>query len=437
MKRLFVGFTIIICSIIVPLGVYAGTGFSKKLLLSDLQSGSGADSLSPRVCAGLNKEIYVVWLDDDEDGTERIHFKKSIDGGISFEDKQTLEVVTGGNVNTSIPEIGIGKNGNIFIIYSICDNANNEFSLLLRKSEDNGVSFDKTTVYAKSIGLFESVNYGTDLRITDEGIYYVWSNHTTISIASSLDSGDSFEIIELENDTPQIVKMRIWPSLTVDSNNNRYVIWYEAHITEGVIQPLFNLYSAKLENGQQSFSESKMIAECDSFKGFLTQPSIVATSTDQVVVLWNKAASSFQDNLNNQPFYAMVSNDGEDTFSEPLEITFGEEVAVRNHRVSIDQNDALHFIYQLSSNGSLYYNKSADSCLSFDGKKKISLLATWVDMCLSKKEDEVYVVFHEEQQDGHKGVYFLRSVEAADEDPLNDASESGGGGCFVDSVFNQ
>lgn len=184
----------------------------------------------------------------------------------------------------------------------------------MRKSEDNGKSFDKQTVFARSIGGDNIIYYGSDFKITDNGIHYVWSGNREIFLARSLDGGNNFEVLEIEegqgdNDSSQIIKGKIWPSLTVDSNNNTYVIWYETHIEENTIQPLYDLYTAKLKNGQKSFTESRIIAKCDSWKGGIMQPSIVATSNDKVFVFWNKAASNFQDNLYSKPLYTMSSDE--------------------------------------------------------------------------------------------------------------------------------
>lgn len=311
----------------------------------------------------------------------------------------------------------------------------------MKKSENGGDDFDTQTVFTKEGGFAIGIVYGSDIKITDNGIYYVWGGYREIFLSRILEGGNNAEIIEIkegQNSNDEVLgKQKMWPSLAKDSNNNTYVVWYEALIEEDTVTPLFDLYMAKLESEQHLFTESKMIVKCDSFGGFVMQPSIVVTSTNTVFIIWNKASSGFENSIT-QPLYSMFSNDGGATFSEPLEVTFGENGVVQNHGVVIDQNDVMHFIYYLNSDGILYYSKSSDSCNSFEKGQKIEYMAFWSHMCLNESEKRVYVVWYEDEAEQHN-VYFSRSGEETDENVPADTSGSGGGGgggCFVQSLFD-
>jgi hypothetical protein len=443
MKRLCIGFAVIIYSMIVPVDMLAATEFSDKLLLGELQSDEAVGICYPRVSTGSNNEIYVVWSDGDadKDYANRIYFARSLNGGLSFEEKQEIVVVTDENVYISPPKIGVDSKGYIYIIYSRYILDDDQLMLIVKKSEDSGVNFNTRTVFTELDSHIESTSWGSDIKIKDDVIYYVWSDYRDIFLARSIDGGGKFEVFEMEPGKSSFgvfpVKRKIWPSLAIDTKNNVHVVWFETLIDENTTTRLFDLYSSKLENEQPSFTESKMIAKCNSFAGFIAPPSIVVTLDDSIFVSWNKAASSFT-NITTAPLYTMFSNDEGGTFSEPFEITFGEDAMVNKRKMTIDKNDAMHFLYFSSGDGTLYYTKSFDSCNSFEEKKKIDSMEIWADMCLNEKEERAYVVWYAEQAEP-SGVYFSRSVKETDGNspPVNDSgSGGGGGGCFIDSMID-
>lgn len=333
--------------------------------------------------------------------------------------------------------------GTIYIVYSrydYQDASNGQFSILLRKSEDNGANFDKQTVFIKALDSFLTEEnftfFGSDIKIKNDDIFYVWSGSREIFLArgTNTNGGSNFEVFDIKegqitNDVLLSNMHKIWPSVSIDSNNNVHVIWFESNLQEDKVNPKYDLYSAKLENKQNLFSESKLISKCDnSLAQIMLQPSIVTTSTDTLFIVWNKPNGSS----------AVFSNDGGETFSESIEITFGMDGGVQNRRMVVDQNDELHFLYLSASNGTLHYTKSSDLCNSFDKSLKIGTISAMADMHLDEKKKEVYVVWEDPQK---SGIYFSRSVETTDENMAADStSESAGGGsgsvCFIHSALD-
>lgn len=85
-KRLLIVF-VIVNTIIVPVELFAATGFNAELLLGQTLP---SNTSYPRVSAGSDNTIYVVWSQDDGDATS-IFFARSLDGGLSFEEKREIE----------------------------------------------------------------------------------------------------------------------------------------------------------------------------------------------------------------------------------------------------------------------------------------------------------------------------------------------------------
>lgn len=431
MKRLFIGLTIIICSMVVPVGVFAANDFSAEMLLGKTHPSNVS---YPRISTGTDNAIYVVWSDKDDAGATTIFFTRSLNGGASFEERKEIGKNTAADVYLTAPEIGVDSEGTLFIVYSRYDYPESRFSLLLSKSEDNGASFDNQTVFTKPIGgpvTEENLTfYGSDIKISDNGLYYTWSGYREIFLARSLNGGNDFEIIEIvdeqtTDDDPALKVLKIWPSLAVDLNNNIHVVWFESHLDEDTIQPLYDLYTARLDNKRNRFSESKLIAKCDYWAPLMLQPSIVVTSNDSVFIVWNKSGSS----------YAISSKDGGDTFSKPLEIKFGRDAVVQNRTMVVDLNDVLHFLYLLGGNGRLNYTKSSDLCNSFDNSMQIGSISAMADMHLDEEKEKIYVVWEDPQK---SGVYFSKSGDYPPDDMPNSGSSGGGGGggCFINCVYD-
>jgi hypothetical protein len=401
------------------------------------------------IVSGPQDAVYVLWFDRDEeldDGTAAIdiYFTRSLDGGASFDETVIIENGDPPDTGVSYPRMAVDGDGMLYIVYCKYDYQEDyqdgQFSIIVNKSEDEGATFVRETVYTEHMGdLLTCENFlfhGADIKIAHNRLYYTWSGYREIFLARS-NGENKFEVLDVEHEGNEdaYASSKVNPSLAVDLNNNVYVTWMEAHSFEGSAEFNFNLYISKLANDQQQFSEIKMIGELDSTGEFMGRPLIVTHSADSIFIAYNTPTGCMK----------LSSENGGESFSNPLKTTFGIDSEVLNFKTIMDPSDVMHFLYvSFDASSTLYYSKSRDYGESMEDTVKVSPQeADTADMDWNDTKDMAYIAWFTQQDNS---IYFSNSLEGASEvqppapnpEPSKtDGGGSGGGGCFIHSILDR
>jgi hypothetical protein len=402
---------------------------------------------SPHVASGPGDAVYVVWHDkeetDDEEAPINIFFKRSLNGGASFDETIVIENDDTPDRAVTYPQMAVAADGTVYIVYSKYeyDLEDGQFRIIVNKSVDNGATFEKETVYSEPLGGFLTGEnfafFGANIRILENRIYYTWSGEREIFLARS-DDENQFEIFDIEDEGNQDDNIptetsKIHPALAVDPNQNVYVAWLEAHLEDATqISLKYDLYTTKLESDQQQFSEIKKLGKVGTTGQMMGRPFIEAHSSDSVFVAYNTPEGCM----------SLSSNDGGDSFSAPLNTKLGISTTVFNYKTILDPRDAMHFLYISVNNSTLYYSQSPDYGESVQDTVKIALpIASQADMDWCQEKELAYIVWFNPQDNS---IYFSNSLdEAGDEQPpapdpapsTTDGGGGGGGGCFIQSML--
>ena len=182
-------------------------------------------STSPDISV-LDNNIYVVWAEytrsNDVDKKE-VYFKKSIDGGATFGDPVNLSEDTGiSDVNT--PKI-IASDNNVYVLWE--DNALGSDKILFRSSRDGGVTFENIVNITKR-------GSAVDMSASGSNLYFVWHDHKKIYFTKTTDGGTTFEnaTILKRNTTALYLDIFNWWNNIYDLNilswkNNIYIMWHD------------------------------------------------------------------------------------------------------------------------------------------------------------------------------------------------------------------
>ncbi|MEO0297392.1 MAG: sialidase family protein [candidate division WOR-3 bacterium] len=129
--------------------------------------GSGSRG-APFIESDLNGNLYVVWS-DSRDGNYEIYFKKSPDGGNNWSPDKRL---TNANGVSTAPQLAIGREGQIFVVWS--DKRDGNFEIYFKYSEDYGET------WSEDIRLTDNPASSTKPHITispdKNSIYIVWND---------------------------------------------------------------------------------------------------------------------------------------------------------------------------------------------------------------------------------------------------------------------
>lgn len=280
-----------------------GNTFSKP---TNLTSSIGVDSETPNIAA-FGNNVFVTWADNSL-GNFNIFFIKSTDGGSTFSKPLNLSNDPG---LSYLPRIATDGKNSVYVTWT--DNSSGNYNIFFRKSVDGGASFDKPTILddLKGVSNFPSiVAYGNN-------VYVVWShkNNTDfdpsntenqtqtydVFFTKSSDRGNSFsKPVNLSNDPANSQS----PALAVSETGTLYVVWSDNSIGT------YETYFTKSSDQGNTFSKVSVIS---SNIARATSPSISAYANN-VYVVWS------DNTFGNSEIFFTKSVDYGSTFNMPINI---------------------------------------------------------------------------------------------------------------------
>jgi hypothetical protein len=162
----------------------------------DVTRTNAGTSANPAVATSGNN-MYIVW-EDDTSGNFEILYRRSTDGGANFGENGVAINLSNNAGTSTIPFVAASGN-NVYIVWE--DDTSGNFEILYRKSTDGGASFDAT------INLSNNAGFSTNsaIAVSGDNLYVVWhdNNDTPVNeilYRRSSDGGASFNaVINLSN----------------------------------------------------------------------------------------------------------------------------------------------------------------------------------------------------------------------------------------------
>lgn len=144
----------------------SGTSFTSPVNLSN----TSQDSIAPQIAVS-GSNVYVAWVEKVSSSNWEVFFRRSTNGGASFDNAVNL---SNNRANSSNPRIAV-SGSNIYIVW-----ANSEFVGALRNlffisSRDSGLTFD-----CNIIDITDAVTDSIDptIALSNSSILVVWSDPT-------------------------------------------------------------------------------------------------------------------------------------------------------------------------------------------------------------------------------------------------------------------
>lgn len=189
-----------------------GSTFGSTINLSEELSGY---SEQPSVAVYQNK-VHIVWRETTASSDE-IFYQRSVDGGITFSDSTNLSNSEG---NSAVPVVATSGN-NVYVAWADGSPSSSNFETLLRRSIDNGATFDSIVNLSNSDGNSGEISIAT----SGDNVYVAWGEFTGDSIEIqyrlSADNGATFgAAVNLSNNDGE----SYYPRIAL-LNDNVYVVW--------------------------------------------------------------------------------------------------------------------------------------------------------------------------------------------------------------------
>jgi BNR repeat-like domain len=192
--------------------VNGGSTWQQSIRLS-INSGA---SFCPAIAVS-GAHVFVVW-EDGTSGNDEIYFRNSLDGGATWQVSKRLTYTAGLSAK---PEIAV-SGSNVYVVYS--DNTSGNHEVFFRKSTDNGAHWqnpNRLTFTAGDSG-------DTEIAVNGADICVVWTDNTSGNPVAffrrSTDGGVTWKAaLRFSPLPPYYARL---PSVAVDEQNV-YVVWQQ------------------------------------------------------------------------------------------------------------------------------------------------------------------------------------------------------------------
>ncbi len=309
--------------------------------------------------------------DYDDNGTGRIHYFRSQNGGASFESERILASTSGGY--KAIDNCFIkASNGKVAVAYQGTGNKAGTWILF---SSNNGTSFSDTKISEESTYVADLHYDGVQMIVLYGYSYYLYGLNTGKIWVSVSQNGKDFTSNKIsvtyptdsgERERCQAVHSNHYSSKIARSGNNIHVVY--TGYKDGIVYTTFYVHSVNNGNSFESAVDIGAISPENLQEGSET----VAAKNGNVYWL---AATTYPTNNNmGNRFYFAYSNDNGVNFSEPRRIMNPDVSHVGKSSlpaIVIDPTDESGKTLYLTGNW-LFSTQSADGGETFSGSMSLA-----------------------------------------------------------------
>ncbi|UCG68527.1 MAG: hypothetical protein JSV09_12055 [Thermoplasmata archaeon] len=375
--------------------------------------------------------IYVVWMDNRLSGIHNtnIYFGKSTDKGVSFGADNRVDNAPIGAA--ACPSIAVDKsNGNIYVVWQDYRNSPEPYSIdiYFANSTDGGNSFGVNKRVIDETG--SNYQFVPNIAASNDFIGVVWEDERGgIYFANSTDRGDTFGESKRVSDI--LGTAVYYPKIEIGINGTIYVVW------EHKIDDIYKILFSKSNDGGNTWTPSIKVCEDLTSEG-QRMPSISLDTNDNIYVVWRDTHDKDPDIFSDMDIYFSKSTNGGNNFTTGKQIsidTFDEDqyhpsISVNNEgKIFVTWIEDKDFPNQ-ENVSDIYFANSTDGGNNFSTKQKIndcpSFSAVYTPSnAIAVNGSHIYIVWQDDRN-GNWDIYLSRSNSlppmSMPISPLNDAT---------------
>lgn len=239
-----------------------GTSFDNARNLSNDASDSHNQEM-----AAFGDNVYVVWLDRDEQGSAGILFRASNDGGETFD--ETISIGSQARVG-SFPKVA-AYGDDVYVAWNVIGSGTDD-GLYFAKSSDRGSTFEFATILGEDIsGESQVAAYNGTVYVVSGGLDTAEVNG--LFFITSVDGGETFDDpVQIDAGGQFVNPLNV--EVASDSPDVAYVAGQV--FTGGNEEILLLQVSGNNATGVVNLSKNEKISECPS----------IAMAGDNIYVVW-------------------------------------------------------------------------------------------------------------------------------------------------------
>jgi hypothetical protein len=333
--------------------------------------------------ASTGNNVFAVWF-DERDGNPEIYYKRSTDGGISWEADARL---TNTNAQSNVPSIAL-SGSDVHVVWRDVQDGNAE--IYHKHSTDNGTTWGTDTRLSNNT----SASDFPSVSVSGSDVHVVWrdfrNNDDEIYYKHSTDSGTNWG---LETRLTNSSGLSEEPSVST-SGSFVHVAWYDSRDLNGNVEIY---YKRSTDSGTSWGADTRLTNNpATSY-----EPSI-SVSESVVHLVWR------DDRDGNFEIYYKRSTDNGTNWSADTRLTNASGDSWYPS-VSVS-NSFVHTVWQENRDGNfeIYYKRSTDSGTSWEADTRLTSndYFSWYPS-VSSSGSGVHVVW-QDFRDGNWEIYYKR-----------------------------
>ncbi|HEY5536895.1 MAG TPA: T9SS type A sorting domain-containing protein [Ignavibacteria bacterium] len=330
-------------------------------------------------CIASNGNVVHIVYFDARTGSTDIYYKRSIDGGVNWENDINL---TNSSSNSSAVAPSIALNGtSVHLVWRDSrDGPNGE--IYYKRSIDNGVTWDADIRLTNN----SELSWQPTICVSGLNLHVVWYDNrdgvSQVYYKRSIDGGLNWEAdVRLTSHSYNETN----PSVCV-SGTNVHVVWYDNQ--NGITK----IYYKRSMDGGLTWSSDYLLSNAGDF------PTI-AVSGSKVYAAWN-GANSIQ---------YRKSLDGGISWNTESILTNAPNLGVPNPNICFN-GSFVHIVWKDNRNGNyeIYYKKSRNEGLTWEADTRLTnALDESRNAFVAASNSKVHVVW-QDSRDGNQEIYYKR-----------------------------
>jgi hypothetical protein len=354
-----------------------GNTFGQTTDLSDMIADQAT---CPQISVSENN-VYVVWHEASISGSFDVFFRKSSNGGLSFD---TIKNLSHNKGDSSFPHIG-STTSRVYVVWD--DDTPPDFMPFFTRSRDSGATFSPVKNLAEP-PIDEALN--VQIAISGNTIYVAWTGssggNSQIDLRISKDGGNSF------GSTKVITRDSAAPVLRA-SGNNLYAAWD----SDGEI------FFKRSSNQGSTFSKTINVSQNPTF----SNDPIISSSGNTLYVVWSDEAGQGASDI-----LFKRSTNGGSSFTHVRNIS-SNLASAKDPSLSKDgSNVQVAWEDKSKGNPEVFLKKSTNFGMNFNPRVDVSNTAEDSRNPKAVSSDGiVYVTWLETVSDSGSDLLFVKSSE--------------------------
>ena len=339
----------------------------------------------PVIAVDSSGRIHLAWQDDTP-GNFEIYYKKSPDGGASWEANQRLCWTS---TFSHLPAIKIDATDDLHILWDDDAPGNNE--IYQKRSMDAGASW----ITSERLTWTSGYSIVPDMAVDPSHyLHMVWSDLTPgnqeIYHKKSTDGGVTWTA---GHRITWNAGASMSPKIVADPSGHLHVVWQDN------MPGHWEVYYSRSTDGGATWTASQRLTWSSNISVY---PAIGVDSWDHLYVVWQGSASG------NTEAFCRKSTDGGVSWIAAKRLSWTSGVS-SSPKIAVDSSDNLHVVWSDDTPGNfeIYYKKSTDYGTTWSANKRLTWTSSysWHPSIAVDSSGNVHVVW-EDDTPGNWEVYY-------------------------------